>query len=509
MTHVTRSALIIAIFIGLEKLLGFIRQLIVARQFGLSAELDAFNAANNLPDLIFALISGGALAIAFIPVLSEYLEEKGRPVMWDLFSRIANLVFLATASLSALIAIFAEQLVGWQLGIAPGFVETQQALVTDLMRLNLIATLLFSISGLVIAGLQANQHFLLPALARSMYDIGTLIGIVILAPQTGYQIGPITLPAFGMGIYGLAYGTVLGSLLFLMIQIPGLIHYQFRWVPKINFRHPGVQKVLRVMGPRIGTVFFIYLVLIYIPDNIASRLLTGSITALAYGWLIMQLPETLIGTAIGTALLPTISEQIARAEKGVFTSSLNRALRVILALTLPVSLLLAMVMRPVVGVFGFDPAGTELVVWTARAFLIGLAGHSLLEIAARGFYAQQNAITPLWASGLMMITFTGLALLFSQIIGVAGIALANALAFTGEALLLLFLLNRIFPGLLLLRNTLARVALGCVASALLVYFILSFSLPLPELISAIVALAIGGLIVVPFIWPELKLLVKL
>ena len=134
-----------------------------------------------------------------------------------------------------------------QLGIAPGFVETQQALVTDLMRLNLIATLLFSISGLVIAGLQANQHFLLPALARSMYDVGTLIGVLILAPQTGYQIGPITLPAFGMGIYGLAYGTVLGAVLFLATQIPGLIRYQFRWAPKINLQHPGVQQVHTVI----------------------------------------------------------------------------------------------------------------------------------------------------------------------------------------------------------------------------------------------------------------------
>ena len=509
MTHVTRSALIIAVFIGLEKLLGFIRQLIIARQFGLSSELDAFNAANNLPDLIFALISGGALAIAFIPVLSEYLEEKGRPIMWDLFSRVANLVFLATALLSALIAIFAGQLVGWQLGIAPGFVETQQALVIDLMRINLIATLLFSVSGLVIAGLQANQHFLLPALARSMYDVGTLFGVIILAPQTGYQFGPITLPAFGMGIYGLAYGTVLGALLFLLIQVPGLIRYQFRWVPKINLRHPGVQQVLRVMGPRIGTVFFIYLVLIYIPDNIASRLLTGSITALAYGWLIMQLPETLIGTAIGTALLPTISEQIAREERGIFTQSLNRAMRVILALTLPVSLLLAMVLRPMVAVFGFDPVGTEMVVWTARAFLVGLAGHALLELTARGFYAQQDAVTPLWASALMMVTFSVLALVISQLIGVAGVALANALAFTGEAVLLLYLLNRKFPGLLQFGSTLTRVVMASVVAALLVYLILSLPLPIPALIVAIVALAFGGLVVLPFIWPEVKLLVRL
>ena len=109
MSHIARSTLIVAIFFGLEKLLGFLRQVIIARQFGLSTELDAFNAANNIPDLIFALISGGALAIAFIPVLTEYLDKSGRSAMWDLFSRVANLVFLVTAGLSILVAIFASQ----------------------------------------------------------------------------------------------------------------------------------------------------------------------------------------------------------------------------------------------------------------------------------------------------------------------------------------------------------------------------------------------------------------
>jgi putative peptidoglycan lipid II flippase len=132
-----------------------------------------------------------------------------------------------------------------------------------------------------------------------------------------------------------------------------------------------------------------------------------------------------------------------------------------------------------------------------------------LELAARGFYAQQDAVTPLWASALMMVTFSVLALLISQLVGVAGIALANALAFTGEAVLLLYLLNRKFPGLLQFGSTLTRVVLACVVAALLVYLILSLPLPIPALIVAIVALAFGGLVVLPFIWPEVKLLVRL
>ena len=507
MSHIARSALIIAVFFGMEKLLGFFRQLIIARQFGLTAELDVFNAANNLPDLIFGLISGGALAVAFIPVLSEYLEEKGRPEMWDLFSRVANLVFLVTAGLSIVVALLSTQLVGWNLGIAPGFNPEQQSQVVSLMRINLIATLLFSISGLVIAGLQANQHFLLPALARSMYDIGTLIGVIFLAPSTGYQIGPITLPALGLGIYGLAYGTVIGAILFLVIQLPGLVRYQFRWVAAINLRHPGVQKVLRLFTPRIGSMFFIYLVLIYIPDNIASRLPVGSVTALVYGWLFMQVPETLIGTAIGTALLPSISEQFVRHEKNIFTQSLNKALRVILAFTLPLSVLISFSIEPLVALFGFDQAGTELVVWTTRAFMVGLAGHAMLEIAARGFYAHQDAITPLWTSVLMAITFTILAVTLARRLGSPGIALANSLAFTFQALLLWYLLNRRFPGVVQVGSTLFRALLGSTAVGLAVYLLMQ--LPLPSLLVALGSLVIGGLVALPFAWPEVKLLIKL
>jgi putative peptidoglycan lipid II flippase len=507
MSHIARSALIVAIFFGMEKLLGFVRQLLIARQFGLTAELDVFNAANNVPDLIFGLISGGALAIAFIPVLSEYLEEKGRPVMWDLFSRVANLVFLATAGVSILVALLATELVSSNLGIAPGFNPAQQSQVVGLMRLNLIATLLFSISGLVIAGLQANQHFFLPALARSMYDVGTLIGVVILAPSTGYQIGPITLPALGLGIYGLAYGTVIGALLFLVIQLPGLIRYKFRWVPAINLQHPGVQKVLRVMIPRVGNVFFIYLVLVYIPDNIASRLAPGSVTALVYGWLIMQVPETLLGTAIGTALLPSISEQFARHENTIFAQSLNKALRVILAFTLPISVLIALGVEPLVALFGFDQAGIELVVWTTRAFLVGLAGHAILEIAARGFYARQDAITPLWASALMAVVFILLAVMLGRQLGSPGIALANSLAFTGEALLLLFLLNRRSPGVMQVGSTLFRALLGAAATGLAVYGLLQ--LPVAALPLSIGAMVVGIVVALPFVWQEVKLMVNL
>lgn len=513
MKHLARSTLIIAVFFGLEKVLGFVRQVLISNTFGRSAALDAFNAANNIPDMLFALISGGALAMALIPVLSEYLETQGRQQAWDLFSRIANLVFLVATGLSILIAIFAKQLVHWNIGIAPGFGPEQQILVANLMRLNLVATIIFAMAGLVIAGLQANQHFLLPAIALSMYDIGALIGILIFVPEQGFSLGPITLPALGMGIYGLVYGTILGAALFLGIQLPGLVKYKFRWTPKINLNHPGVRQVLIVFGPRILTVFFIQSIFIA-QDNIASRLIEGSVTALVYGWLFMQVPESLIGTAIGTALLPTISEQATRNENQALRRSLNTTIRVILALTIPATILLIVGIPPLVGILGFDEIGTTQIIGTTRAYALGLVAYSLIEVTARAFYAQQNARTPLLTIMLTFVTFVALAIPLSIWIDVPGIALANSAAFTLQLFVMLWLLNKKYPGFSEARSTLRRVIPASLVSSAIV--LLLTNLPLFDLLGSIARtiagmgiLGLGVLVVLPFIWPEIKLIMKL
>jgi putative peptidoglycan lipid II flippase len=506
MSRFAKSTLIVAIFFGLEKVLGFVRQIIIARQFGLSPGLDAFNAANNLPDLLFALISGGALGIAFIPVLSETMQKQDRQAAWDLFSRIANLMFLVTGGVALVLAILAGPLV--RNVVTPGFSPAQQQIVADIMRLDLIATMIFSISGLVIAGLQANQHFLLPAMAPSMYDLGMLFGVIILAPDTGYQIGPLTLPAFGMGIYGLVYGSIIGAAMFLLIQLPGLVMYKFHWTPAINLHHPGVRKVLALMGPRILTVLFIQLVFIA-TDSIASWLVPGAVSALVYGWLFMQVPETLVGTAIGTVLHPTISEQVARDQLDAFSQSLNRAMRIILALTIPAAVLVMVGIRPLVSILGFDTAGTELVVWVTRGFLVGLMAHSLIEVASRAFYAQQNALIPLGASFLATLIFVILAIWLGYTVGAAGIALANGLAYTGEALLLWYLLNRRFAGVVAVRGTLVRVIPVSLLGGQVVYSLLQLSLPISGMLLGVVALGVGGLVVLPFIMPELQLLKKM
>lgn len=505
MSHIARSSLIIAVFFALDKVLGFLRQILIAHQFSLTYQIDVFNAANNIPDLLSALISGGALGVALIPVLSEYLQKRGRPAAWDLFSRTLNLAFLVTAAISALIIAFASPLVRFV--IAPGFPAEQQALTIRVMRLDLLATLIFSISGLVMASLQANQHFLLPAMAPGLYNLGQIFGVAVLSPKTGLQLGPLTLPAFGLGIYGLVYGVILGALLHLAIQVPGLIHYRFRWTRAIDLRNPGLRQMLSLLGPRVITMFFLQLFFI-IRDNLASRLGEGSVTGLNYGWFIQQVPETLIGTALAIALLPTLSEIFARGDKELFGQTINRAIRVLLALTIPAAALLAIGLEPVIpAAFGFDAQGSALVLWVTRAYLLGLMGQSLLEIAARSFYAQKDALTPLFLAALNAVVYLVAAIGLDHWLGVPGIALASTVAFTTEALLLLYLLNRRFPGVMQVGKPLLRVTLASLAGAALSLAILQ--LPLPALPLALVSMTAGGLLILPFIWPEIKLLVKL
>ena len=422
--------MLVGAFFGLDKIVALGRQVILARYFGLDPVLDAYNASNNLPDTLFALISGGALAIAFIPVLTETLDREGRAGAWKLFSLVANLAFVVTALCAALIALFPLVLVSRV--VTPGFSLEQQLLVADLMRLNLIATLIFSISGLVMGALQANQHFFLPALAPIFYNIGQIVGVILLKPA--------------FGIHGLAYGVILGAALHLAIQVPGLVRYQFKWTPRLTLADDGVRRVLRLMGPRILTLGFINLVFIA-NDNLASRLGTnGAISALAYGWLILQLPETVIGTAVGTALLPTLSEYVSRGEHAELKRLLRRAIAILLAVTIPVALASLVLVRPAVKLVfegrAFTAENSELVILAARMFLLGLAGHSLVEIAARTFYAHQDARTPLFLAALTLSLYIVFGTALTPQLNFAGLALANSLAFTTEAIVMLFILHR-------------------------------------------------------------------
>jgi len=495
LSKLSKVSLLLAVLFGIDKILGVARQMIISRQFGLSAELDVFNAANNLPDMLFMLISGGALAIAFIPVLTEVLTKEGRSKAWDLFSNILNIAFVLTALAAVIIAIFARPLVTNQLGIAPGFTQAQTIDTIRLLRLNLISTLIFSLSGLAMAGLQANQHFLLPALAPILYDCGQIFGALVLAPTEPVKFGPVSLPAMGFGVDGLVYGVIIGALLHLLIQVPGLIKYEFRWRPRIDFKDPNTRKVLRLMGPRLISMLFIQLIFLA-QDNLGSRLPEGSVSALTYGWWIMQVPQTLIGTSIATAILPTLSEMFSNQQFDALKMKIERAAKVMLTLTVPIAIIAGMVLLPLIRSFlGLEETATMRVVNVSQVFLLGIVGHSLVELFVRSFYALQKPRVPLLGSAFTLVVFILFGIVLSPLLEAVGIASANTIAYTLQAILLLVLLSKTMPAPFRLGGSFLKSLLAAAIGGAAAYALVNYAPVLAgTLIGAVAAFGVGILL---------------
>jgi len=498
MSKLTRNSLIVASFFLLDKVLAFVRTGIISRIYSDEVHLlDTFNAANNLPDLLFALISGGALGMAFIPLLTEYLTTKDRNAAWDLFSRVANVGFLVTGGFAIIIAVFAQQIVDANLGIAPGFGAEQRTLLAELMRLNLIGTIIFSISGLVMASLHANQHFALPALAPSMYNVGQILGAIFLVPRFGIQ--------------GLVYGVILGAAFHLLIQLPGLFMYGFRWTPSLDLRHTGLIEALKLMAPRLFTMAGIQIIFIA-RDNLASRLdQVGAVTSLTYGWMIMQVPETILGTAIATAMLPALSELASKKDWAGFSASVERALRVLISLTLPIAAVMAAGIHPLVrGVFGFDEQITTLITWTTRAYLATLTGYTIHEIAIRSFYARKEPMIPLYAIGIRLVIFLAVGIVgvtYFKNIGAPVIAFAE-IALTVEALFILSWLSKRTHEPLKTSSALLKGLIAAGVGGVVTYFIALY-LPGGAIVTSLIGMVIGGMIALAIVWSEAKVILRL
>ena len=496
LSFLARTSILVAFFFTVDKVLAFVRVGIVARLYtdkiGL---LDVFNSANNVPDVLFALISGGALAMAFIPLMSDYLTTKGREAAWDLFSRVANLAFIVTGLVAIVIAVFAKQLVDNV--IVPGFTAEQRVLVAQLMQLNLVSTIIFSISGLVMASLQANQHFLLPALAPIMYNVGQIFGALLFVPR--------------FGIHGLVYGVILGAVLHLAIQIPALSKYGFKWTPALDLKNTGLIEALKLLGPRLLTMGGIQLIVIA-RDFLASHLgQTGAVTSLAFGYMIMQVPETMLGTAIATAMLPTLAELAAREDWVEFRITIERALRILIALTIPIAAVAAAGIHPLVRViFGFNPETSSLITWTTRAYLLTLTGYSIQEVAARSFYARKEPLFPLYAVILRLAIFLGIGFLgitFFKQIGAPVIAFAEIALLIESIILFHWLSNKMHEPI----GAWSAVVKGVGAALIggVTAYSLAVIVPGSAVLTALLGMIVGGLICLPIIWSEIKLFLKL
>lgn len=422
------SALIVGFGFLVSKVTGFLDDRILVQTIGANSALDAYYAAFNLPDLLFTLISGGALAAALIPMMSEFLARDDRAGAWKLTSAVVNTAFVIALLGAAILMLFASWFVAQTVG--QGFSLEYQLLTANLMRVLLIGTIIFSISGVVMSALQANQHFFLPALAPIMYNLGILGGVIFLAPK--------------IGVWGPAIGVVIGALLHLLIQVPGLIKYKASWTAWLGWRDAALRRVIKLMIPRViglGVVQLAGLVAV----SLASTLPVGSVTALSNGWKVMQLPETLIATAIATAAFPTLSDLASRRQFQQLSATLRTTLLAILALTIPATIGLWLFSSQIVNVlYDASPDVMLLITWAVHGYALGLVGHSTLEVGARTFYAQQDTRTPLFvAIGAMLVNIVASFLLRDRL-GVGGLALANAIGVSVESGALLLLLRRRF-----------------------------------------------------------------
>jgi putative peptidoglycan lipid II flippase len=270
-------------------------------------------------------------------------------------------------------------------------------------------------------------------------------------------------------------------------------------------------EALKLLAPRLLTMFGIQLIVIA-RDNLASRLdQVGAVTSLAYGWMIMQVPETLLGTAIATAMLPTLSELAARADWSGFHLAVEKALRILIALTLPVAAVMAAGINPLVrAVFGFDAETSTLVTWTTRAYLLTLTGFSIQEIAARSFYARKEPLFPLYAVILRLVLFIAIGVLgmtYFRQIGAPVIAFAE-IALLVESILLFGWLSRRTHEPLRVWSAVLKGLLAALIGGVTAY-LLALYVPGSAVLTALLGMIAGGLVALPFIWSEVKLLLRL
>ncbi len=485
-SRIARAATLVMILFIASRTLGLLREIIIARQFGTSAEMDAYLAAFRLPDFLFYLVAGGALGSAFIPVFSGYLTRADMSGGWRLASAVINWVVLVLSALGVVAAIFAPWLVQTLFG---DLTLGQQTLTTELMRWMLISTVIFGVSGVVMGILNAQQHFLLPALAPVIYNLAIILGAWFLGPT--------------WGVRGLTVGVVLGAVAHLLVQIPALIwgRARMQYRPVFSTSDNSLYEVGRLMAPRVLGLAAVQINFL-VNTILAASLAVGSLTALNYAWIIMLLPQGVISQSVATALFPTLATLSAQQEWAEIRRVFGLTLRGMLFLTLPATAGLIILAKPIVRLLlergQFTAESTQATALPLALFSLGLVSHALVEITTRAFYALKNTKTPVGIGIAAMLLNVALSLLLMRVFAQqhwpphGGLALANTIAVTLEMVVLLLLLRKPLGALALpgLGQALLKMALATVGMALALLLFAPF-LP-PNNLGTIGGIIIGG-----------------
>ena len=438
-----------------SRVLGFVRDVVVARAFGAGLHTDAFFVAFRIPNLLRRLLAEGALATAFIPVFSDYLTH--RP--WEEFRRMLRavtgvmiVVLAATTLLGILVAPWIVR------AMAPGFwtIPAKAEIAVALTRLMFPYLFCVGLVALAMAALNSLDHFATPALSPVMLNLGMIAGALLLAPV-------LKLP-----IVGLAWGVLAGGVAQGLLQLPALRSRGVAVTPVFEPRHPAIGQVGRLMAPTVfGTAVTQFSV--FIDTVIASLLPEGSVSFLYYADRIVEFPLGIFGIAIATAALPALSRQAARGESKELKRTVTVALGLSAFLTLPASVGLIVLREPIVrvlfqrGEFGATASGATA--WALLFYSLGLTSFACAKIVAQAFYALQDTRTPVRVGIAAVALNIALALSLMGPLRHGGLALATSCSATFNWLCLLILLRR-KVGEIDFRDlwaSLGRSAVGCAA----------------------------------------------
>ena len=489
---------VMAAFI-LSNLVGLIRGMVIYRTFGTGADLDSFNAANRVAELLFNLIAGGALGSAFIPVFTSFLTRRDSEGSWRLASGIINLLVVSLATVTFLGVIFAPAIVENVLFILnPGVNIGQMALTTHLLRILLPTIIIFGVSGILMGILNSHQQFWIPAIAPAMYSLGMIAGVLLL-------------PEY-LGISRLAWGALLGSILHLVVQVPSILRLKFNYQFSFFWKMAEVREVIRLFIPRIFGVAIVQLNFI-VNTIIALSLPAGSASALVLAFSLMLMPEMAIAQSIAIAALPSFSRQVAEGKQSEMRSSLAAVLRGVLLLSIPAAVGLILLRVPLVSALYqrggvFTAASTAMVAWALLWYSLGLVSHSLVEITSRAFYALHDTRTPVIVGAVAMTLNLVFSFLFTEMfqragwMPLGGLALANTLATTIEMAVLLILMRRRLHGLhsRAILNAAGKAGIAALGMALALYIWLGYSRLFSDWVILLGGLVIGILIYALLIW---------
>jgi putative peptidoglycan lipid II flippase len=413
----------------LSRVLGFFRDWTLAHQMGSNAITDAYNAAFTLPDFLNYLIAGGSLSVTFIPVFAKYAAEKREEEGWRVFSTVITVMGIVLVGLVLLGEVFAPHIVNW---IAPGFSPGERARVVFLTRLMLPAQICFYEGSILSAVQYAKGQFVVPSLAPLIYNIGIILGGVLLAPRIG-------ITGFAVGVLG---GAIAGNFL---LQIYGACRAGAAFSPSFNVRHPGFWLFLKLSVP-IMLAVSVSFADDWIIRYFGSYLQAASITWLTYGKNLMRVPLGLVGQGVGVASFPFLAQLYSEKKFEELNRVLNTTFKGLIFLLLPISALTIAQSVPIVNLVfshtrmhGYDLFATGQ---TLAYFSIGMFAWGAQYILARGFYATRDTITPAVVGTVMTALNIPVYWWLAHQMQYVGLALASSFGIVAYTVVLFVLLNR-------------------------------------------------------------------